>query len=153
MPSLKKQSCPTCGQSVNERSITLYKGMVTTLWQVFQWCEQKHRHEFTKQDIKHLITSDVVSSTFAYWRWFGGLAYNPDGIKGHYGLNMDRCADFFAGKLRIPTVLWKNPLKKGDEMIRPDEYRYIHEVPSLAGFLDVNNNYIAKYRNPQGQLF
>lgn len=147
--SENKQSCPRCGQSVNERQITLFVGMVEGLWKVFKYCEAKGSYTFKKKDIKHLL-GDVVSANFAYWRWFGGLAYNPDGIAGHYGLNEQRCRDFFAGKLQIPTVLWKNPLSDG---IRREDYRYIQAIPNLSEFLDENEQYIAVYRDPQGALF
>lgn len=153
MPNIKKQCCPTCGQSVNEREIHLFTGMVTCLYKVVRWCEANGVHEFKKKDIKHLLT-DVVSANFAYWRWFGGLVYNPDGIQGHYGLNMQRCRDFLGGKLQIPTVLYKNPLVTDDEKaIRPGGYGYIHEIPILSTFLNEEGEYIARYRDPQSSLF
>ena len=155
MSSIQKHTCPTCGQSVNERSISLFDGMVETLWNVFQWCERKQVHEFVKKDVKHLITSDVVSANFAYWRWFGGLAYNPDDVQGHYGLNMERCREFFANRLKIPTRLWKNPLMPEGERVKPDpdSYATCDNIPNLFEFLDRNKNYIARYREPQGSLF
>jgi len=127
--------------------------MAETLWNILQWCEEKNRHEFTKQEVKHLITNDVVSANFAYWRWFGGLVYNPDDVAGHYGLNMQRCRDFFAGKIKIPIRISKHPLKQGEEAIHVEEYSYIHKIPKLWSFLDKNKNYIARYRDPQVTLF
>lgn len=147
--SLHKQSCPTCGQSVNERTIVLFKGMTECLFQVLQYCEARGVYEFKKKDVKHLLT-DVVSSNFAYWRWFGGLVYNPNDIPGNYGLNVNRCRAFFAGQIKIPTTLIKNPLTNE---IRAEDERYIHEIPHITNFLDNNQNYIARYREPQGQLF
>lgn len=120
--------------------------MVFALWNVFRWCQENNRHEFTKKDIKHLLEKDVISANFAYWRWFGGLLYNPDGIQGHYGMNMDRCRKFFAGELTIPTVLYKNPLAPKHEQITPDEYKKIHEIPQLKDFLDANEEYLVVYR-------
>ena len=140
--SVNKQVCPTCGQSVNERQIPFYKGMVTALWKVYQWCEERDRHEFKKKEVKHLM-DDVVISVFAYWRWFGGLVYNPDGVKGSYGLNMQRCEDFFAGRIEIPTEVWTNPLTKE---VRQENFRNIKNIPNLSQFLDENQNYIARYR-------
>lgn len=148
--SVHKQSCPTCGQSVNMRRIPCYKDMFTSLWNVFQWCERKQVHEFKKSDVKHLFTSDVVSSVFAYLRWFGGLVYSPDDVKGHYGLNMERCREFFAGTLEIPTDVWTNPLTGEIEM---NDYRTIDNMPKLTGFLDENQNFIVKYKEPQRSLF
>lgn len=143
MSTINKQSCPTCGQSVNKRQISLFKGMVEALFGVYKWCKENNRHEFKKKDIEHLL-SKSVQANFAYWRWFGGLAYNPDNIQGHYGLNMERCEDFFTGKLSIPTVLLKNPLEE-DDKIEKFEYKYISEIPHLSSFLDENKNFIAQY--------
>jgi hypothetical protein len=150
MPSHNKQTCPTCGQSVNKREIHLFSGLVGALFSVYQWCGEEQKHEFTKKEIKHLIKDDVVSGVFAYLRWFGGLVYNPDGIRGHYGLNMERCQEFFAGRLSIPTMLLKDPLEKDEEKaIEKLDYRKIDQIPNLSEFLDENKEYIAKY---QGRL-
>ena len=144
MSSVNKKVCPTCGQSVNERQIPFYRGMVEALKSVFEWCEIGGRHEFAKKEIKPLI-GDVESSVFAYWRWFGGMVYNPDGIKGHYGLNMDRCRQFFSGKLEIPTEIWTNPLT---HELRYENYQTIDNIPMLKNFLDEKQNFISQYREP-----
>lgn len=144
-----KKTCPTCGQSVNKRQIPFYKGMVDALWNVFQWCEKNGRHEFKKSEVKHLM-DDVAISVFAYWRWFGGLVYNPDGVKGHYGLNMKRCEDFFAGRLAIPTEVWSDPLTHEIEANNPQT---IEKIPTLGQFLDMHYNFIARYKDPQKSLF
>lgn len=143
------RKCPTCGQSVNRRQIPFYKGMVNALWNVFQWCEQNHRHEFKKREIKHLM-DDVAISVFAYWRWFGGLVYNPDGVRGNYGLNMERCEEFFAGTLQIPVEIWTDPLT---HEVEAKDYRTIGNIPHLSEFLDQNKNFIARYQDPQKSLF
>lgn len=122
--------------------------MVTDLFKVLKWCEEKKRHEFRKKDIEHLL-SKSVQANFAYWRWFGGLVYNPDGIQGHYGLNIERCKEFFAGRLEIPTTLYKNPLDKNEETsIRKGDPATIDKIPNLLSFLDENETYISVYRNP-----
>lgn len=118
--------------------------MVTALWRVFLWCEQNHKHEFKKKEVKHLM-DDVVISVFAYWRWFGGLVYNPDGVRGNYGINMQRCQDFFSGKLEIPIEVWTHPLTHQIDVRRTGT---INDVPGLQEFLNENENYIARYRTP-----
>ncbi len=148
MNSTHKQVCPTCGQSVNIRQIPFYGGMVSALWKVYNWCEEKGRHEFKKREVKHLM-DDVVISVFHYWRWFGGLVYNPSGVKGDYGLNMERCEQFFSGKLTIPIEVWTNPLTKEISHTRTGT---INDVPGLRQFLDENNNFVARYRSEPVQV-
>ena len=123
MSTLQKQSCPTCGQSVNEREISLFKGVVVTLYEVWQWCEAKNVHEFSRKDIKHLIRSDGQIARFGDWVFFGGLVYKTS--KAHYGLNIPRVRDFFAGQLRIPTSVFKNPMT--DEL-RMAKYRTVDDI-------------------------
>lgn len=148
MTSVHKQVCPTCGQSVNKRQIPFYIGMVTALWKVYVWCMEKQRHEFKKKEVKHLM-DDVVISVFAYWRWFGGLVYNPDGVRGSYGLNMARCDQFFKGELEIPIEIWTNPLTKEIEVAKTGK---IGDVPGLKDFLDENQNYVAMYKSKPEQV-
>lgn len=140
MSTLHKQSCPTCGQSVNEREIGLFKGMVVSLYDIWQWCEEKNRHEFTRKEIKHLLKSDNQIARFGDWVMFGGLVYKQG--KGHYGLNMERTRDFFTGRSSIPTLIYKNPLTKE---LRKDRYRYVGQIPSLNELLTENKEFIAKY--------
>lgn len=150
--NLHKQSCPTCGQSVNEREIGLFKGLVSTLFEVWKWCDERGVHEFSRKDIKHLIVGDNSIARFGDWVMFGGLVYKHG--KGNYGLNMDRCREFFTGDLAIPTVIYKNPLTKE---LRKDRIRYIQDIPYLQAFLAGNNEYIARYVEPapsvQAQMF
>lgn len=151
MSSINKKTCPTCGQSVNEREINLFKGMVIDLWKVLRWCEENNKFTFHKKDIEHLL-SKSVQANFAYWRWFGGLLYNPDDIAGHYGINRERADDFFSGNLEIPMTLYRNPLGKNlGESLRKGKYGTIRDVPNLTKFLDEDENYIARYHSGVSQ--
>jgi len=144
MHTIGKQTCPTCGQSVNKRAIQLYSGMIRTLTKVFKWCNEKNVHEFKRKDISHLLSGDSERARFSDWILFGGLIYRPEGEKkgGLYGMNIGRVADFLAGRLAIPTVILKDPLTGELEMT---EKKTIHEIPNLKEFLDENNQYIASY--------
>lgn len=156
MTTQHKHACPTCGQSVNPRQISLFEGMVVALWKVFKWCEERNRNEFQKKEIQHLLQQNSISGNFAYWRWWGGgLVYSPNGKAGYYGLNMDRCKQFFTGQLAIPTIVYKDPLKPKDQQLSMpvEEYKKIGEIPKLTQFLDENHEYIARYLPPQGNLF
>jgi hypothetical protein len=129
--------------------------MVIGLFRVYEWAKRNNINEFKKKDIKPILASmpkgDVVSSVFAYWRWFGGLVYNPEGKKGYYGLNMDRCDQFFRGELEIPIEIWTDPLTKEKEYTK---YGTIKDVPTLGRWLDEDENYIARYKSEpeQGNL-
>ena len=149
IPTLNKQVCPQCGQSVNEREIGLFTGMVTALWRVFEWSEQKGINEFTRKDIKHLFTDENMTARFGDWVMFGGLVYKPDG-KSTYGLNRERIIDFFNGKIPIPTTILKNPLTR---TLEKSNHKFIGQIPNLGSFLDENKEFIVRYAEPQRELF
>ena len=129
--------------NISEREIGLYSGMVSALWRVFKWCGEKEVHEFSRKDIKHLFANENDTARFGDWVLFGGLVYKER--KGRYGLNLDRCGDFFAGRYKIPTRVWKNPTTG---QITQGEDVTIRQIPNLAAFLDENREYIAYYREP-----
>jgi hypothetical protein len=135
-----KPRCGYCGQIVVNREIALFKGMTTALNLVWQWCKQKERFEFQRKEIKQFLTTDNIIARFGDWALFGGLVYKTS--KGNYGLNMDRCEDFFKNKIQIPTKIWKDPIT--NELVKSD-YKFAHEVPELYNMLDENGNYIANY--------
>lgn len=145
---VNKETCPHCGQSINERQIGLFKGMVESLWQVYCWCVEKNRHEFERKDVKHLFSSENITARFGDWVFFGGLVYKHG--KGHYGLNMERCEAFFGNKLAIPTLITKHPITKEIERYEP---RLAKEIPSLMQFLDDDSRYVAMYGKPYQLTF
>lgn len=144
MKTEHKQTCPTCGQSVNKRAIQLYSGMVKALLKIHQWCDENGVHEFTRRDIQHLLVGYSDNSRFSDWILFGGLIYRPEGEKkgGKYGMNMERVQDFLSGKTEIPTVILKDPLTGELEMT---ERKNVYQIPNLTEFLDENKQYIARY--------
>jgi len=149
MTTLNKQmhTC-SCGHihQVNERVISMYAGLITALWHVVRWCEEKRVHEFQTKSVKHLLGKNEYAR-FGDWVFFGGLVYKHG--KALYGLHLPRCHDFFAGKSQIPRVVYKNPMTR---QITPGELCYIHQFPNLIAFLDANEQYIAIYREPQGSF-
>lgn len=149
MANTNKQTCPTCGQSVNERQIALFSGMVEALYKVWDWCEKKGQFYFERKDIKHLFVDDNQIARFGDWIYFGGLVYKPEG-KGSYALDIERVRKFFGGSLEIPTSVWKNPIT---HQLKAECLRYIYEIPHLGQFLDANQSYIFRYRNPEQRSF
>jgi len=150
MASEEKQSCPTCGQSVNIREIVLFSGMVRALVKVYAWAREKDVHEFTRKDIKHLFTNENETARFGDWILFGGLVYRPLGAqRGCYGLNFDRVEDFLSGRTQIPTTILKDPLKGTHE---PTDYRHIKDIKNLSDLL-THGEFVAVYRhNEQARL-
>lgn len=141
--TINKQTCPTCGQSANEREIALFSGMVESLFRVWQWCQEKNIHEFSRQEIKQFLLNENESARWGDWIMFGGLVYSIK--KGHFGINGPRVSDFFAGKLPIPATILKNPLKPKGEQLLMGNPIYISEVPNITTFLDDNQEFITRY--------
>jgi len=132
-----------CGRIMNPREISLYKGMVYALYKVHKYVKKRENgYYFTRKEIKHLFKSENETARFGDWVLFGGLVFKQR--KAHYGLNMERCADFFSGLLAIPTICWKHP--NGE--IEMESEKYIHDFPKLQEFLDKENMFVATYGGP-----
>lgn len=138
-----RECCPTCGRSVARYARQIDKQHVRSLWSIYRWCKEKDRHEFEMKEVKHLFGQQGYTK-FAYLVHGGGLVYRHE--QAHYGLHMDRCAQFFANKLAIPTKIWKSPIKDVEPIL--DEYRTLHEVPDIKDFLDDQGIYEVEY-HPQ----
>ena len=144
--SQEKNRCPHCGQVIDKREIALYKGLVEALAEVYKWNREKGVHEFKMRDIRHLI-GQVNYARFGDWVFFGGLVYKNE--KAHYGLNMERCREFFAGRSTIPTRVWKDPMT-GE--IEKCDYRTVRDIPGVVEFLNEKGLYEAKYTAAQLSL-
>lgn len=142
----KKEYCPTCGHIISEREIALFQGMVNALWRAMKWSKEKEIHEFEMGDVKHLF-SQIEYARFGDWVLFGGLVYKKG--RGKYGLNLQRCHDFFSGVLAIPTTIWKNPVTK---MIRKENYMTIDRIPSILEMLNQDREYVVLYRTASPRL-
>lgn len=141
MPTLQKKCCPTCGQSINEREITLFSGLVKALHKIWVICIQTNTNQFTRKQIKGLFNDENITARFGDWVMFGGLVRKAG--KGNYILDMDKCRQFFIGQMAINSTAYKNPLTK---TIRCGNLRTIDEIPHIKDQLDLNDEYIVRYR-------
>lgn len=144
MTTIDKETCPTCGQSVNERQIVIFKGMVEVLWDIYKWCLERNVHEFERTDIKHFFHNETISARFGDIIYFGGLVYKNS--KAHYGLNMERCEEFFANRLAIPTIVTRHPIHG---VLAKYEPKLRKEIPHLMAYLDEDLKFIARYGAPK----
>jgi hypothetical protein len=138
---IEKKRCPHCGQIISLREIALYRGLVLALWRVYQYILQCNRGwSFTRKEIKHLFASENDTARFGDWVLFGGLVFKEK--KAHYGINLNRCRDFFEGNLSIPIRVIKNPVSN---MITPLDYKTINNIPSIMTFLNEDGYYVPRY--------
>jgi hypothetical protein len=148
MATLHKETCPTCRQSINEREITLFSDLVKALWKVAQWCEQRDRSTFTRKEVKHLFTNENQSARFGDLVLFGSLVRRTR--KGAYLIDRAAVDAFFSGRLRVPSVVHKNPLT-GSVTVK--QSAYITEIRNLSDLLTNDGEFIARYRASQASLF
>lgn len=133
----EKHFCPTCGQNITPRRITLYKGLTDALYRVYEWCLKNNIHEFNRKDIKHLMIDENCTARFGDWVLFGGLVYKES--KGNYGLNLERCQKFFENRLAIPSAIIKDPVTGS---LEHQDYRTISQIQPLTNYLDLNGEYV-----------
>jgi len=139
-----KKTCPCCGRQIGERQVTLYSGMVSLLWRIFDYLFQNGRNEISRKEIRQFIESENDTARLGDWKYFGGLVEKKE--KGTYRLDMRKCREFFIGQLSIPTLIWK---VTGKDEFDCDNYKTIDEIKSLSSFLDDNGKYISLYRIPK----
>jgi len=135
------KKCPHCGSIISRREISIYRGLIFALAKVYKTCKKDGTHEFEMKDIKHLLGHNNYAR-FGDLVMFGGLVYKRGRAK--YGLNMERCEDFFAGRTTMPTRILKDPVSKQIEVI---EYKDITGIDDLVKFLDESGLYAPKYED------
>jgi len=131
--------CPYCKRIIDKREISLYRSLIESLGKIYKWCREKEIHNFTKKNIKGLLDHNDYAR-FGDLILFGGLVYK--GGQSKYGLNMERCEEFFAGKTKIPTRILKDPITKEIEHF---DYKTIRDIPGLVKFLDDEGLYQPHY--------
>lgn len=141
MPAINKQFCPTCGQSVNKREISLYKGLVSGLYRVWRYCEEHDTWTLNMKTIREVL-GQVDYSRFNDWKRF-----EPEmvwGKRSEYNFNKGLMRQSFTGRRQVCVRMLKDPLTDTLDRV---EFDYLRNVPSLVGFLDDNEQFIAQYRD------
>lgn len=128
--------CPLCNHSIKDRTVSVYQGLIRSLFKVYQWCLENNCHEFETKQIKQFLGKNEYAR-FGDLIRFGGLVYKPevDGKtrKALFGLNMERTKKFFAGEYKIPSQIVINQITGEVEAI---SWVTINDIPELKEFLD-----------------
>ncbi len=139
----RTKHCPLCKQNIEDRQIALFKGMARALADVYQYCKQKAKYEFTRSEVKHLFKNESISARFGDWKLFGGLVYSPDkdAKKGNYGLHMARIEAFLRGDEAIPSIIKVNPLT--GKITDKGRIKFVkaQDLPELTQLLDSDGKY------------
>ena len=107
--------CPFCNGNVEDRLITLYDELINSLYDVYVWCGNNQRHEFSMKDIRHLMGHNEYARFGDLVRNAGGILYRPADedkrkAKGSYGMNMARAKEFFQKKRSMPMEVILNQI-------------------------------------------
>lgn len=138
--NVRLERCEHCNSVISQREIVIFKSLIFALWQVYYRCVNTRNNEFTMRDVRHLLGRNEYAR-FGDLVLFGDLVYKIK--KSCYGLNMQRCDEFFAGDIAIPIRILKDPVS-GEVMTL--EYGTIDKIPKLKSLLDDNFAYIVHYQ-------
>lgn len=140
MATINKQSCPTCGQSVNKKEENLNDVLVKALFTVVKYAQDRDMTEVKMKEIRPFISSQAYSR-LSYLKKF--LPEMVSGSRGVYEFNFKYLNEFFAGKRKVCIQYLHDPLQQD---ITFTKYGFIEDVKSMKEFLDNNEEYVAMYR-------
>lgn len=128
--------------------------MVRALWNVFQYCKQTGRHEFTRKELDPLLEKGTQYANFGYWKWWSaGLVYTPtiDGKtgRGYWGFNVERIDQFFAGQYKVWSQVWVKGKGKTRDY-KTEAPVTIDEIEGISKFI-YDDEYVVQYRKPVQQ--
>lgn len=137
------ERCPICNANIKDRKITLYRGIIRTLYSIYCWCKDRGKHEFTTKQIKQRMTHNDYAR-FGDLIRFGGIVYKPKDENGktrkaQFGINMSRADAFFHGNYRIPVQITIDQIR--NEVIDKTEvdikdFPELHELLKKDGLYD-----------------
>lgn len=134
--------CPCCNGNIKDRTVSIYKGLVESMYKVYCYLGEKRKHEFKMKEIKHLLSKNDYAR-FGDLVRFGGILYkakDEEGKreKGRYGMNMKRAKEFFNGERTIPMQIVIDQIK--DEILEKTQVG-INDIPELTAYLTENGLY------------
>lgn len=141
MPSINKQTCPTCGQSANKRIVKYSRPHLTAMLKIWRWMKKTGRSSATTKELKAGLTH-VEYARLGEWKMFAPEAVF--GKKGEWSLNMAVMDEIVKGNRRFNTVIEIDPLDR-DRRFSVIESGTIRDAKNITEFLDQNEQFIAEY--------
>ena len=140
------KNCPVCGQNVADRKVTLYRELIEALYEIYKWCGKNKRHEFSTKEIRHLLSRNNYAR-FGDLIRFGGIVYKPKNAAGetskaHFGINMARAKEFFAGAREIPVQITLNQITNEiieAKYVKINDFPKLNELLTKEGLYDYEN--------------
>lgn len=133
-----KQTCPTCGQSVNLRRIKLGKHHVQALLKIGIFLKQNNVTAATMAEIKPHLTSVQYSTLNQLRKFEPSIIY---GKRGTYEFDVAALRELFrGGKMCIEYHV--DPLKGTTERVA---FGTVQDAKGVIEFLDENNQFVAQY--------
>lgn len=131
-------------QKEGVREIQIFAELIHSVWAINQYLRRRGGgSQFTRKEVNHILKGYNVTARFGDMVMFGGLLYKEG--KGHWGMNMERCAEFFRGELAIPVTILKD--RKTGEIVGHEGYSTVHQIPKLGDLLNSDAEYVTHYRN------
>lgn len=134
--------CPICHSNISDRTVSLYRELIDSLYKIYVWCGKNRRHEFETKDITQFLGKNEYAR-FGDLVRFGGIVYKPKDDEGNsrkawFGLNMARAKEFFSGKRQIPVQITLNQIT--NEIVDA-HYVSISDFPSLSSLITAEGLY------------
>lgn len=146
---IKKESCPTCGQNVSKRKVTMNKILVSAA--------AKFCHAAIEQKTNVIKLRNVLLTNSEYARVndlvrFGLLYKNADMFNGEYGVPIERIQKFIAGEHFVAEYFLTNPLAPNDPVEMSANYVSVNEIKGITELMEELGPKVTEYiLNPQAQ--
>lgn len=145
MASVNKQSCPTCGQAVNPRKVSMGTHHVGALLKVGLWLKREHRSTAKMSEFKPLL-SHPQYSTFNELKHF--MPWIVTGEAALYSFDLDALERVFAGDEKVCIEYEVDRI--GERKRTQTKFGTLRDAKHLKSFLDENNQYVAQYVGSRG---
>lgn len=134
--------CPICHSNISDRTVSLYRELIDSLYKIYVWCGKNRRHEFETKDITQFLGKNEYAR-FGDLVRFGGIVYKPKDDEGNsrkawFGINMGRAKELFSGNRQIPVQITLNQIT--NEIVDA-HYVSISDFPSLSSLITAEGLY------------